>query len=77
MKVVWKEGESALSENVDTSAVNNKLQVSKVTVVNPRADRVFTCFVSSTDYTESKSFSKEVHLKVYGKYFLPVSFMNF
>ena len=64
--VVWKDGDQTVTENVDTSSVSGKQQVSKLTVQSPQTDKLYTCVVSSTEYPESEPFAKNVNLKVLG-----------
>jgi hypothetical protein len=73
IKVVWKEGEKTINENVETSAVKGKQQVSTLRVDNPQTDQVYTCVISSNDYVESKEFPREAHLKVFGRFIFLMS----
>ena len=66
VRVTWKDGEQTITDNVDTSSVSGKQQVSKLTVQSPQTDKSYTCVVSSTEYPESEPFAKNVNLKVLG-----------
>ena len=68
VRVTWKDGEQTVTDNVDTSSVSSKQQVSTLTVQSPQTDKVYTSIISSSEYSESEPFSQQVNLNVFGKY---------
>ena len=71
VSVTWKEGEQTLRDNIETTTVSNKDQASRLTVLSPQTDIVYTCIISSTAYPDSESYSQVVNLNVFGKTVLP------
>ena len=65
--VVWKDVQRSIPENVYTTRISGKMQVSRLTVPSPQTDKVYTCVISSTEYAESEPFSQDLNLKVFGK----------
>ena len=67
VSVNWMNGNTSLTENVETSLVTEKQQVSTLTVENPLVDSVYTCVIRSNTYNVDKAFYPiEVYLGVYG-----------
>ena len=67
VSVSWMNGNTSLTKNVETSLVNAKQQVSKLTVENPSEDSVYTCMIRSNTYNIDQAFYfVEVNLDVYG-----------
>ena len=63
----WMNGNTFLNDNVETSLVNAKQQVSTLTVENPSVDSVYTCVIrSNTHKADQASYPVEVNLDVYG-----------
>ena len=73
MRVTWKDGEQTVTDNVDTSSVSSKQQVSTLTEQSPQTDKVYTCIISSSEYSESEPFSQQFNLNVFGKYLEMIS----
>ena len=66
VSVSWMDGNTALTENVETSSVNGRQQISKLTVENPTVDKVYTCVIRSNTYNRDQAYPVEVNLDVYG-----------
>ena len=67
VSVSWMNGKIVNTDNVETSLVNAKQQVSKLTVENPSEDSVYTCMIRSNTYNIDQAFYfVEVNLDVYG-----------
>ncbi|KAL5255598.1 hypothetical protein ACHWQZ_G010986 [Mnemiopsis leidyi] len=66
VSVSWMDVNTTLTENVETSPVNGKQQISKLTVENPTVDKVYTCFIRSNTYNRDQAYPVEVNLDVYG-----------
>ncbi|KAL5255600.1 hypothetical protein ACHWQZ_G010988 [Mnemiopsis leidyi] len=65
VSVSWMDGNTALTENVETSSVNGRQQISKLTVENPTVDKVYTCVIRSNTYNRDQAYPIEVNLDVY------------
>ena len=69
VSVKWLIGNTTLTDNVETSLVTEKQQVSTLTVENPSVDSVYTCVIRSNTYNRDQaSYPIEVYLGVYGWY---------
>ena len=63
----WMNGNTFLKDNVETSLVNAKQQISTLTVENPSVDSVYTCVIRSNTYNaDQTSYPVGVNLDVYG-----------
>ena len=68
VSVSWMNGNTSLTENVETSHVTENQQVSTLTVENPLVDSVYTCVIRSNTYNIDQTYPEKVHLDIYGWY---------
>ena len=66
VSVNWINGNTSLTENVETSLVTEKQQVSTLTVENPLVDSVYTCVIRSNTYNADQTYPEKVNLDIYG-----------
>ena len=65
-KVEWKEGAEILGD-VEVGTLNAASQTSTLTVTNPQEDAVYTCVVTSGQYTDSNPSNTQASLNTYCK----------
>ena len=63
--MIWKKGEEIQEETVEGQLGGDNSQISTLTVDDPQNDEVYTCVVTSGQYTNSASSETIVRLNTY------------
>ena len=63
--VIWKKGDDIQEGTVEGQLSGDKSQISTLTVDDPQNDEVYTCVVTSGQYTNSASSETIVHINTF------------
>ena len=63
--VIWKKGDDIQEGTVEGQLGEDKSQISTLTVDDPQNDEVYTCVVTSGQYTNSASSETIVHINTF------------
>ena len=66
--VTWKKGDQVITGTVEGTLQKDKTQTSTLTVASPQDDEVYTCVVTSGEYTSSAASETTVKLNTFCKY---------